>query len=84
MYSSLSEQLKNEHSKIFDLCHPTNILDEYKYLARFYNFVVGIDTMKTIFTTIYNNFDKFKNVTLPIPKRYYISNCKKSCYHYRS
>lgn len=67
MYSYLFEQLKNEHSQIFDLYHPTNILDEYKYLARFYNFVVGIDTMKTIFTTIYNNFDKFKNVTLPIP-----------------
>lgn len=52
----------------FDLPPSINILDEYKYLTRFYNFVTGIDEMKKIYTSICNNYDKFSNIVLPIPK----------------
>ena len=63
----LHKQLRDVYQKVYQDYNPLDILDEYKYLARFYNFATGIDAMKTILTSICNDFDKFKNVTLPIP-----------------
>ena len=63
----LHKQLMFVYQKVYQDYNPLNVLDEYKYLARFYNFVTGIDAMKTILSSICADFDKFKNITLPIP-----------------